>query len=744
MRITLRQRILWQWWLLLSLASITTAQNPYILPRLPGPITLDGKSDEAAWQYIQPLPLRMSYPTYNGEPTEKTEIRIAYDDYYLYASARLYDSNPAGVQATSLKRDGSGGSSDSFSLLLDTYNDNENAVSFMTTPTGNRIDRAIYNDGESFGPPPIDDTWNTFWDVAVVQTNEGWFVEMRIPFSSLRFQERNGSVIFGLIARRRIARKNEEITFPVISQNYNYGLFKPSLAQDVVLQGIQSHNPVYVTPYALAGVDEIVELNESKTAYNRLNNGPKELGFDIKYGLTSNLTMDLTANTDFAQVESDEQQVNLTRFSLFFPERRQFFLERSSIFDFNAGNQTRLFYSRRIGLDEDDKPVRILGGARLIGRIGDWDLGFLDMQTDRSAALPSENFGVLRFRRRVINENSYAGGMVTSRLGANGRYNAAYGADGVFKLQDDDFLSVNLSQTFEGSPGKSGRVSFGDASRILARIERRTTVGLGYSVDVAHSGPQYNPGAGFVDRTDFTRYEGYVFYGIHQPENSPLQLYQPGTFTSFYWRNGDGTLESGRFDGGLGMQYRSGAWLWFGGRYQYEDVRESFKLSDDDSTRVLVGTYKFYGANLYFFSPQGNLFQINGNAALGTFYDGTQYSLTVNPTWSISRNLELSGSYQYNRIRFHERGEKFDSHIIRLRLDAAMNTMLSASILSQYNSLSEAVVINFRIRYCMNEGNDLYLVYNEGLNTNPMRSLPERPFSNSRTILAKYTYTFAL
>lgn len=686
----------------------------------------------------------MSFPTYNSEPTERTEIRVAYDDYYLYASARCYDSNPAGIQATSLKRDGSGGSNDSFSLLLDTYNDNENAVSFMTTPASNRIDRTIFNDGEAFGPPPIDDSWNTFWDVAVVQTEEGWFAEMRIPFSSLRFQERDGKVIFGLNARRRIARKNEEITFPLISQNYNYGLFKPSIAQDVVLQGVQSHNPVYVTPYALAGVDEVAELNESETAYNRINNGPKEFGFDIKYSLTSNLTMDLTANTDFAQVESDDQQVNLTRFSLFFPERRQFFLERSSIFDFNAGNQTRLFYSRRIGLDDDDKPVRILGGARLIGRIGDWDLGFLDMQTDRSGILPSENFGVLRFRRRVLNENSYAGGIITSRLGADGRYNAAYGADGVFKLQGDDFLTLNLSQTFEGLPGESNRVSFADASRVLARIERRTTVGLGYNIDIVRSGAQYDPGIGFVDRTDFTRNDSFIFYGFRGGENSSVQFYTPNTFSSFYWRNGDKTLESGFVGGGLAVTYHSGAWWWLGGQYQYEDLRESFTLSDDDSAEVMAGTYKFYGADLYFSTPGGDLLRMYGNATLGTFYDGTRFSFVLNPTWSISRNLELSGGYQYNRIRFQERGQKFDSHIVRLRLDAALNTMLSASILSQYNSLSEAVAINFRLRYNLNEGNDLYLVYNEGLNTNPTRSWPELPLSNSRTILAKYTHTFAI
>ncbi|HEY4612554.1 MAG TPA: DUF5916 domain-containing protein, partial [Bacteroidota bacterium] len=413
--------------LLLFLAENACAQGQgqMELQRINGNITLDGLSDEPAWEAITPLPMTMYLPVFEGQTTERTEIRVAYNDEYIYVSGRLYDSDPSGIRINSLYRDRYNGD-DAFAIYLDTFNDNENALWFFTTPSGIRGDLAVSGDDEV----PANESWNTFWDVATTVTAEGWFAEIRIPLSSLRFRELDGKVVMGLTVTRFISRKNERVTFPAIPPKFSFR--KPSVAQDVVLRGIHSSKPFYVTPYALAGVSRTALRDGQSVGYSYIRDPRNELGIDAKYSLTDNLTLDATINTDFAQVEVDDQQINLTRYSLFYPEKRQFFQERASLFSFDQGDGNLLFHSRRIGLTDNGEPVRILGGGRLVGKVGDWDMGVIDMHTapDGASAL-SENFGVLRLRRPVFNEYSYLGGMMTSRVDKNGTYNFGYGLDGV-------------------------------------------------------------------------------------------------------------------------------------------------------------------------------------------------------------------------------------------------------------------------------------------------------------------------
>ena len=411
---------------------VANAQEPLHLTRLAESIRIDGASDEPGWQKIEPLPMTMYKPTYKGEPTERTEIRIAYDEDYFYCSARCYDTDPSGVRVNSLYRDRSS-KDDKFGIILDTFNDRKSALSFWTTPAGVRGDKAIFNDGKSDNKH-----WDTYWDVATIQNEEGWFVEMRIPFSSLGFQDENGRVVMGLIAYRNIARKNERVVFPDLSPER--GIDTPSRSHPVVLEQIYSQKPVYFTPYATGGFEQTPTLNDAETAYHLKNELTGNAGIDIKYNVTSNLTLDTTLNPDFAQAEADDEQVNLSRFSLFFPEKRQFFQERSGIFSFNFIGRARLFHSRQIGI-QDRERVPIIGGARLVGRIGSWDLGFLDMQTARKGDIPRENFGVLRLRRQVLNPDSYAGIMVTNRIDEEGNYNFAYGLDGIFRLFGKEYLT---------------------------------------------------------------------------------------------------------------------------------------------------------------------------------------------------------------------------------------------------------------------------------------------------------------
>jgi hypothetical protein len=324
-----------------------------------------------------------------------------------------------------------------------------------------RSDFTISKDAMGMVDPtqgPFNMSWNTFWDVKTTKNNQGWFVEMRIPFSSMRFKEKDGKVVMGLICIREIAHKNEVDIFPAIPPNWGQtSAYRPSKAQEITFEGLKSKKPFYIAPYVIGGYQQDYTLNDQATGYKLSESPTFNAGLDVKYGLTNNLTMDLTVNTDFAQVEADDEQINLTRFSLFFPEKRTFFQERSSVFSFDFEPGGSLFYSRRIGLNGSEQ-VPIYGGARITGMAGKWDIGFLDMQThavdpgeDGSNSLTSENYGIFRLRRQVINENSYIGGIVTTRIGTDGSYNTAYGADGMFKVSDNDYFNVKLAQVLDKS-----------------------------------------------------------------------------------------------------------------------------------------------------------------------------------------------------------------------------------------------------------------------------------------------------
>ena len=271
-----------------------------------------------------------------------------------------------------------------------------------------RFDVLVSDDGAT-----LNDNWDTFWSSSTTVTSEGWFAEVRIPFSSLGFQTGpDGRAVMGLTVTRLVSRLDERVTFPAIDPKFPFR--KPSVARDVVLQDVHSRTPLYVTPYVLGGASR--DYRPSGGSLLRERDTDKDIGVDVRYPLSGKLTLDLTANTDFAQVEADGQQIALDRFPLFYPERRRFFQEGSSIFDFVGTAGMRLFHSRRIGLSEDGTPVTILGGARLVGKAGDWDVGLLEMQTGEEGNTPAENFGVVRLRHPILNPWSTAGLLMTSLL----------------------------------------------------------------------------------------------------------------------------------------------------------------------------------------------------------------------------------------------------------------------------------------------------------------------------------------
>ena len=710
------------------------AQEPLWLTHLTEPIQMDGLSNEPGWQGIEPLPMIMYKPTYRGEPTEKTEVRVAYDKDYFYCSARCYDTEPSGIRVNSLYRDRSS-KDDKFGIILDTFNDKESALSFWTTPAGVRGDEAIFNDGKSDNK-----NWDTYWDVAVVQNEKGWFVEMRIPFSSLHFQDKNSSVAMRLIAYRNIARKNERVVFPDLSPER--GIDTPSRAHPIVLDQIYSQKPVYLTPYIAGGLEQPPTLNDAETAYHLKNALARNAGGDIKYNVTSNLTLDTTLNPDFAQAEADDQQVNLSRFSLFFPEKRQFFQERSGIFSFNFLGRARLFHSRRIGI-QDREQIPIIGGARLVGRIGDWDLGFLNMQTARKAEIPRENFGVLRLRRQVLNPYSYAGILLTNRIDEEGNYNFAYGLDGIFRLFGKEYLTLKWGQTFEDQVIQEQPFNFLDTAMFLTELTRRTDVGFDYELVVARSGKDFLPGIGYTRREDFTQLRGSARYDWLMGKGTAIRQVSPLQFSGFIvLRNEDRSVESAEFDYNTDFEWKSGAALSMDLEMDYEDLIEDEDFPED--TVIPAGSYTYFRTEGGFDMPNKSLFRTDFGWALGSFFDGWRLDLEVKPTWNVSRHLEIISAYEVNVIRFPKRNQGFNAHVARLRTRAALNTHVSLNAFVQYNSASDRFSTNIRFRYNFREGNDLWLVYNENLNTYRDDEIPKQLLTRGRTVLLKYTNTFSM
>jgi len=718
------------------------AQEPVVIPRLSGPVVLDGYSDEAAWADVPPFQMTMYTPTFDAPITEDTEVRVAYDTAYLYVAGRMYDSDPGGIRANTYYRDRYSGD-DLLAFVVDSYNDYDTGLWFVVNPVGTRTDRTVSNDGEFLSGDPMNVDWNAHWDVAVARDDRGWYAEFRIPFSTLGFQTRDDVATMGLIIYRFIARKNERQIYPAIPPDWSLGFAKPSQAQRITLEGVRAEKPVYVTPYVLGGVERLPLLatptGGTEPEWRHDTDTDHEAGVDLKYSPTSNMALDLTVNTDFAQVESDEQQVNLTRFALFFPEKRQFFQERASVFEFNTGGpDNRLLHSRRIGLGPDGEAIRIYGGARLVGRIGGTDIGFLDMQTASSNLLPSENMGVLRLRSRVFNRYSNVGAMLTSRLGDDGRSNVALGVDGVVRVVGDEYLTLKWAQTFDDSV-PSGDVL--ETALYQARWERRSDRGLSYFADLRRAGRGYLPGLGFQSRFDFTFYGAQLQYKWFQGASSPLRSVTAQVYSGNYIRNADDSAESRALEPKLQLEFESGNTVSATLLTSYESVRDSFPIGD---LFVPVGDYWFHEGQLQFVLPRGALFRGDVTASAGSFYNGTRLALAANPTWNLSRNLELGGGWEINRIT-SDAGGSTTTHLARLRVLLGLNTHLSLSTFVQYNSTIDLTSVNARFRFHIREGTDLWIVYDEGLNTvRDVDGVPRLPGSAFRSLQIKYTHTLTL
>lgn len=714
--------------------------SPISIPRLSGPVALDGVVDEAAWESIDPFPMTQYAPTFGAPLSEETEVRVGHDDRYLYISGRMFDSDPDEIRSNTLYRDVFSGD-DLLAIVIDSYDDYQTAVWFITTPAGTRNDRTVANDAVfSGGGMPMNSDWNAHWDVATTRTDEGWFAEFRIPFSTLGFQARDGEVTMGLISYRFIARRNERQIFPAIEPKWGFlGFAKPSMAQRVTLRDVEPSKPIYVTPYTLGGLRQtpLAPLPDAPAEWRTDSDPTTEVGVDLRYSPTSNLAIDLTVNTDFAQVEADDQQINLTRFPLFFPEKRQFFQERSSTFQFGTGGfSNRLFHSRRIGLD-DGAIVRILGGARAVGRIGGTDFGFIDMQTADHAGRATENMGVLRLRQEILNSSSSIGGMVTTRLGSNGDDNLALGIDAVVRPFGDEYATVKWARTFDELIDER---SAAEASVFQARWQRVRDDGFSYHGEFIRVGDDFMPRLGFQPRRDYRFWGGSLQYKSFRDEASPLVSTTADVEASQYTRASDGTVESRSIRPQLMAEFKGGTQITLNSTSAYESVRSSFSIAGTD---VEAGDYWFHTGSLKVQLPRSDRVRGDVTATVGSFYDGSRAGLAINPTWNQSRHLELSAGYEINRLSFASRDTETTAHLAKLKAQFALNTRVSFSTLGQYSNVADLTTFNARFRYHFREGTDLWIVYNEGLNTErDLVDQPRLPLSAGRTLMIKYTHAF--
>lgn len=722
-------------------AGAARAQGPLELGHLSGPIVLDGRPDELAWEAIPALPIAVYEPVYGKAPAERTEIRIAYDDGALYVAARLSDSLPDDVRGNSLYRDQYNGD-DTIGLIVDAFNDEDTALWFYTTPTGIRVDGTVVADMAS---GEADWSWNGHWESAAQRTADGWTAEMRIPFSTLGFQDEGGQVVMGLSVYRWLARHNERHIWPDVPPRWPRAYAKPSRLQDVVLRDVDGRRAVYVTPYALGGYTQRQRPGETRTLGLQRRGLRGDVGVDAKLGVSSNTTLDITVNTDFAQAEADDEQINLTRFPLFFPEKRQFFLERASVFSFGLAGDGRLFNSRSIGLVEG-QPVPLLGGARLVGRMGAWDFGLLDMQAVSTQERPTENLGVMRVRRQLGDPRSSVGLMLTTRIDGEGRSALAYGVDSVLRVVGDEYLSVKWAQStrWGRAPvmGADAEVEppNGRGGRLLVDWQRRRAAGLSYRLGLNWVGDGYVAPLGFEPRRDVRWADGALQHEWLLSEASPLRRIRLGTTGEVWQRNSDRVVETALAEPFLRLETQGGSELSLSGSLRSEDVASEFLLGG--GAAIPAGRYSFQRFRAEYGMASRHRLRTDIAVEAGGLYDGRSVGVTLGPTWNASRHVNVGAEYQLDVFRAPERDQALDSHIFRLRVQLALDPHLSLSTLAQYSSVVKRASFNARLRYHVREGQDFWLVYDERL-TRGLADPAERvaPQNNNRALLLKYTHT---
>ena len=713
------------------------------ISKLSGPIILDGYSNEEAWQSAFKMKFTVLRPVWGAEPSEHTEMLASFDDENLYIAGRCYTKDSSTLVIRNLVRDGWRGD-DWMTFHIDTRLDKQNALVFSIYPMGSRYDAAINNDGIEFGNNAFNEDFNMFWDARSVVDKDGWFFEMKIPIYNLRLQKSSdGKVRVGISGARILQHHQETQIYPAIPQEMFDAMSRPSAKQPAFFDGIKPQRLLLLTPYILASNARENTINQNAGAFEKRKRQNLQAGLDAKIGLNSYLTMDVSLNPDFAQVEADNQLINLTRFSLFFPEQRLFFQEAAGLFEFGLGSNTQLFYSRQIGIN-NGQLADVYGGVRVTGKLSkDTDVGFLNMHTAPTTAIngdlirPDENFTALRLRRKIVNDRSFIGLMTTNRYSTENN-NLSIGIDGLVNPFGEHFLLLAAATTIDSRQQASI-----DASRINFLWDIRKPDGWFGKFGYTYSGKEFNPGSGFLDRSDFHQFRGNLEYGKFALSKdkmfqymyfNPISIDAIRSITNTQWES----IDLGTFTELTDFKGNS---ISGGINFLYENLTEN--LNFGNKIIIQPGEYNFTRAYISFFQPRAVAFRNAFTISAGGFFDGKRFDFSYNPILNLGKNWELQGTYSFNHLAFSTSETTENIHIIRLRVNYALNLHLSVNYIAQYNSNATQIFNNLRIRYNFKDGHDLYLVWNENFFTD--RSFLNdllRPLSGNQALIFKYNYTF--
>lgn len=697
--------------------------------RLPEGLVIDGRLDEPAYQDVPAVSDFIQQEPLEGEPaTEKTEAWVFFDDNNLYVSARNWDSQPERMVANEMRRDNRGiDQNENFVVVLDTFYDRRNGFFFQTNPLGAVRDGLVTDERQN------NTDWNTVWDVSTARFDQGWTAEMVIPFKSLRYTERR-SQVWGINLRREVRWKNETSYLSPIPASYSFGgVYRFSSAATLVGVEIPSNvTNLEFKPYAISS---LTTDRSADPAFSNVLAG--DVGFDGKYGLTRGLTADFTVNTDFAQVEDDEAQVNLTRFSLFFPEKREFFLEGQGIFSFGGsggrggggggglfggggGSTPTIFFSRQIGLDA---PIR--AGGRVTGRAGRYTLGLLNIQTGENldADALATNFSVVRIRRDILRRSNI--GIIGTHRSINadgGGSNQAFGADANFSFFQN--LTINTYYARSQSPDRVG-----NEASYRGRVQNNGDR-YGFTYEHLVVGEDYNPEVGFVRRRNFRRNFGQVRF-TPRPRFKSIRKFTYQAQIDYITNATDGTLETRELRGQFQIEFENSDRLFLNATDTHEFLPEPFDITDD--VVLPVGGYDFREVQVFY--NIGRQRRINGflSAGTGSFFSGNRTNVGYGGRVEVNSHLSIEPNISLNFVNLPE--GRFTTRLLRTRVTYTISPRSFLGALLQYSSSSDSVSTNIRYRWEYEPGSDLFIVYSEGRSTD-IRGFP---LLQNRGLVIKFT-----
>lgn len=674
--------------LIISLCSIVAQDRPEVVAtRTELTIKVDGLLDEPVWATIKPITeFVQRLPLDGGEPTEKSEMRVAFNNNFIYFGFTFFDSEPEKVRATILNRGGWIHRDDKLEIALDTYHDRRNAYLFEMNPLGTQDDALITDENR----PGLDEwAWDGVYISEGKVTDFGWVLEVAIPWTTLRFPNKD-ELTMGLAIKRYINRKNESVIWPHIGLEYSSDIYQVSQYANLKgLKNIKRGKDIKIKPFAIGGTQN--QITDEKTVNDNIGNG----GFDIYYGLKSNLTLNLTYNTDFAQVEADNAQINLTRFNLFYPEKREFFLTRSKLFAFGNSRQTEVFFSRKIGLNQD-----VVGGARLFGQIGKTSVGALNIHTRADGDLPATHYNAIRLRKDVRDRTTV--GAIITDVSSKGVRNSVYGIDGQMRFWGNSSVSAWYSQVDDTS-------LVGPSAASMIKLDLRNdryflTTGQ-HRVD-----EDFRPGLGFVQRQDMIGTG--VIAGFTPRVGDGDELIRQWRFTIYARdvQNHAGIHETGVLNGGIEAILETRDKIGLKVIQNKEKLTAGFTLGN--GVEIQKGNYR--DRKISFSARTNQSRGVWGNFALskGDYFGGNKTSMSGSIGKQFSNHFTLYGSANQNIVSMPSQ-EEFTANIYGITAEVALNRKWFGKALIQYDNFSEQLQLYCRINWIHTPGSDLFIVLNQ-------------------------------